>query len=74
MMGERRGDQWALFYEFPLDQHVPADHLLRAFDRFVEMDGFKAGKAVHVCERLRVPAARQRTQADVDAVITMGIA
>lgn len=29
MMGERRAAQEALFYEFSLDRHVPADHLLR---------------------------------------------
>ena len=30
MMGERRVDQGSLFYEFSLERHVPADHLLRA--------------------------------------------
>jgi hypothetical protein len=28
-------DQAALFYEFSLDRHIPADHLLRSIDRFV---------------------------------------
>jgi transposase len=42
MMGERRLDQGALFYEFSLERHVPADHLLRAVDRFVELDGLRA--------------------------------
>ena len=28
MMGERRVDQGALFYEFCLERHVPQDHLL----------------------------------------------
>src|SRR5829696_8124629 len=37
MMGERRVDQGSLFYEFSLERHVPADHLLRAIDRFVEL-------------------------------------
>ena len=32
MMGERRVAQEALFYEFSLERHVPADHLLRAID------------------------------------------
>jgi transposase len=31
-----------LFYEFSLEQHVPGDHLLRAIDRFVDLDGFRA--------------------------------
>lgn len=42
MMGGRRVDQSALFYAFSLERHVPADHLLRAIDRFVELDGLRA--------------------------------
>jgi transposase len=34
MMGHRKVEQAA--YEFSLDRHVPADHLLRSIDRFVE--------------------------------------
>ena len=34
MMGPRQG---ALFYEFSIDDHVPADHLLRCIDRFVDL-------------------------------------
>ena len=30
MMGDRQIDQRALFYEFSLERHVPADHMLRA--------------------------------------------
>jgi transposase len=37
MMGHRRVEQPALFYEFSLDRHVPSDHLLRSIDRFVEL-------------------------------------
>src|SRR5215472_3577630 len=39
MMGERQVQQDALFYEFSLERHVPEKHLLRAIDRFVELDG-----------------------------------
>ena len=42
MMGERQVDQAALFYEFSLERHVPADHLLRAIDRFVDLEGVRA--------------------------------
>jgi transposase len=42
MMGERQVDQGALFYEFCLERHVPADHLLRAIDRFVELGDLRA--------------------------------
>jgi transposase len=37
MMGHRQVEQVALFYEFSLERHVPADHLLRSIDRFVEL-------------------------------------
>ena len=47
MMGERRVDQGALFYEFSFDQHVPADHLMRAIDRFVDLEGIRAHLASH---------------------------
>jgi hypothetical protein len=29
MMGHRQVEQAGLFYEFSLDSHVPADHLLK---------------------------------------------
>jgi transposase len=37
MMGERTVMQEALFYSFSLEGHVPADHLLRSIDRFVDL-------------------------------------
>lgn len=42
MMGERRVAQEALFYEFSLERHVPAGHLLRAIDRVVDLSGLRA--------------------------------
>src|SRR5918995_2880034 len=42
MMGERRVAQEALFYEFSLERHVPADHLVRAIDRVVDLSGLRA--------------------------------
>ena len=41
MMGERRVQQEALFYDFSLERHVPEKHLLRSIDRFVELDGLR---------------------------------
>ena len=41
MMGERKVQQDALFYELSLERHVPEKHLLRAIDRFVELDGLR---------------------------------
>jgi hypothetical protein len=32
MMGERQVEQGSLFYQFSLERHVPADHLLRAIE------------------------------------------
>src|SRR6476660_2243239 len=37
MMGHRQIEKAALFYEFSLERHVPADHLLRSIDRFVDL-------------------------------------
>lgn len=41
MMGERTVAQEALFYTFNLERHVPADHLLRSIDRFVDLSGIR---------------------------------
>src|ERR1043166_7366528 len=41
MMGERTVGQEALFYRFSLEQHVPASHLLRSIDRFVDLTGLR---------------------------------
>jgi len=35
-------DQGSLFYRFSLDRHVPAGHMLRAVDRFVDLEGVRA--------------------------------
>jgi hypothetical protein len=40
-MGERTVAQEALFYKFSLERHVPADHLLRSIDRFVDLSGIR---------------------------------
>jgi transposase len=42
MMGERRVEQAALFYEFSLDRHVPTDHMLRSIDRFGDLEELRA--------------------------------
>ena len=41
MMGERTVVQEALFYEFSLERHLPADHLLRSIDRFVDLSSVR---------------------------------
>src|SRR5262245_5289672 len=38
MMGHRQVEQAALFYEFSLERLIPADHLLRSIDRFVDLE------------------------------------
>ena len=42
MMGERQVMQEALFYGFSLERHVPADHLLRKIDPFVDLSDLRA--------------------------------
>ena len=41
MMGQRTGGQKPLFYSFNLDDHVPADHLLRGIDRFLDLEDLR---------------------------------
>src|SRR3954468_14945184 len=41
MMGERTMMQEALFYGFSLKRHVPADHLLRSVDPFIDLSGLR---------------------------------
>jgi transposase len=41
MMGERLVMQDCLFYEFRLEEHVPADHQLRLIDRFVDLSDLR---------------------------------
>ena len=42
MMGEALGRQDRLFYEFCLDERVPADHLLRRIDAVLELNWLRA--------------------------------
>jgi transposase len=37
MMGQRSGKQDRLFYSFNLDDPVPADHMLRSIDRYLDL-------------------------------------
>jgi hypothetical protein len=55
MMGERRTDQAALFYEFSLERHVPATHLLRL--SVCTINKPKAG--LFLCARLQRDRSRQ---------------
>ena len=41
MMGDRLVMQESLFYQFRLDDYVPADHLLRAIDCFLDLGGLR---------------------------------
>ena len=42
MMGERVGDGDRLFYEFCLEDRVPADHLLRKIDAVLDLSWLRA--------------------------------
>ena len=47
MMGERMAVQEALFYSFNLESHVPADHLVRSLDRFVDLSEVREHLKAH---------------------------
>src|ERR1700722_2056009 len=42
MMGQNSGNQNRLFYAFNLDDHVPANHLLRGIDQFFDLADLRA--------------------------------
>jgi len=41
MMAHRQVEQAALFYEFSVEKHIPADHLLRSIDRVVDLEDLR---------------------------------
>src|SRR5882762_3211991 len=45
MMGQQGEDRAKLFYEFCLEDRVPADHLLRKIDRFLDLGSLRQGLA-----------------------------
>lgn len=47
MMGQQGGNQERLFYSFNLEDHVPADHLLRGVDRFLDLSDLRNHLADH---------------------------
>ena len=62
MMGQNGGDQNRLFYSFNLEQYVPADHLLRGIDRFLDLGDLRQHLAPFVppgIAGLPEPARRQ---------------
>src|SRR5271155_4125085 len=42
MMGQHSGNQDRLFYSFNLDDHVPANHLLRGINQFLDLSDLRA--------------------------------
>ena len=42
MMGDRLVMQESLFYQFRLNDHVPDNHMLRAIDRFLDVEATRA--------------------------------
>ena len=42
MMGPRQEAQTALFYDFSIEDHVPADHVLRAIDGVIDLSSVRA--------------------------------
>ena len=53
MMRDRTIAQEPLFYGFSLERHVPADHLLRSIDRFMDLSGIREHARPFYIERGR---------------------
>ena len=47
MMGRQQAAQAPLFYAFNLDDHVPANHLLRGIDQFLDLSDLHAHLSGH---------------------------
>lgn len=47
MMGRQNDDQAKLFYEFCVEERIPADHLLRKIDRFLDLGALRSHLAPH---------------------------
>jgi hypothetical protein len=65
MMGERTVMPEALFYSFSLEQHVPADHMARSIDRFVDLSEVR--KHLKPLYMLNAPSVRRPRADDPDA-------
>ncbi|MER8436959.1 hypothetical protein NKH36_23570 [Mesorhizobium sp. M1312] len=59
MMGEQSVMQEELFYGFSLERHVPADHLLRAIDRFVDLSVIRRDDQGNLFPSSRAPGCQQ---------------
>src|SRR5476649_1749953 len=64
MMGDRLRLQENLFYSFNLEQFVPADHILRAIDKFVDLDDLRSYLACYY-------SATGRPSVDPELIIRM---
>ncbi|MGE6663650.1 hypothetical protein ACQKEK_23410, partial [Pseudomonas sp. NPDC077408] len=53
MMGQLPGGQQRLFYSFNLEDHVPAQHLLRSIDQCLDLSDLRACRR-HPCPGLPV--------------------
>ena len=47
MMGRLADDQGKFFYDFDLDDHVPADHLLRRIDAVLDLGWLRGALSPH---------------------------
>lgn len=53
MMGQQAGGQDQFFYSFNLEAHVPANHLLRGVERFLDLNGLLRMLLIGYCFGIR---------------------
>ena len=58
MMGRQQTGQAPLFYAFNLEDHVPANHLLRGIDQFLDLSELHQ----HLAPTTATRAGRRSTQ------------
>lgn len=59
MMGQLPGGQHQLFYSFNLEDHVPAQHLLRSIDQCLDLSDLRSYLADFYSPNPATPRARE---------------
>ena len=73
MMGERTVMQEAQFVGFSIERHVPADHMLRKIDRFVDLSGVRAHLAPYYSDVGRPQNLRKLAKLVASPTLTIAI-
>ena len=71
MMGHRQVEQAALFYEFSLDKHIPADHLLRCMSSLLPQSGHSSLHRVCLLSGVKRSTSHERLGTHLSAQVAV---